>query len=333
MTTTTTLIAGTRDLIALVPYQLGYQPANSLVVISLRALRGRVGLIARIDTTDTDQAAASLVEHLRNDQADRIAVVIYDGTTDQATGALATLNDAASAAGLPIFAAWHVTGPTYTTLTGPGAGTTPQTLAADTTVVAATMVAAGVAIAPTRADLDITAASPARRAAATRAYLAVSDPSQDRAVGLLIWRAMREDATVTSTAAGTLAAYLLDREVRDAVMLDMVDTSGNAADALLAGDRSVVEPVMDHVFSRTAGTRPGPHLHTDTDTLRKVCALHDNPAARSLLALAAWWAGDGAQARIHADAALDLQPGYRLAELIDQTIAVGMGPGWVDAER
>jgi hypothetical protein len=37
------------DLIAAVPYQLGYAPTNSLVTISLRGTSRRIGLVARID--------------------------------------------------------------------------------------------------------------------------------------------------------------------------------------------------------------------------------------------------------------------------------------------
>ncbi|MEJ5914226.1 DUF4192 domain-containing protein [Pseudokineococcus sp. 1T1Z-3] len=49
-----------RDLLALVPHQLGFHPSRSLVLVSLRGPRRRVGLVARVDLPASVQAVARL---------------------------------------------------------------------------------------------------------------------------------------------------------------------------------------------------------------------------------------------------------------------------------
>ena len=51
--------------------------------------------------------------------------------------------------------------------------------------------------------------------------------------------------------------------------------------------------------------------------------------ALTLLALLAWWRGDGARARLLLDAALDADAEYHLAELLDDALTAAIPPGWV----
>ncbi|WP_182111324.1 MULTISPECIES: DUF4192 family protein [unclassified Actinotalea] len=80
---TTIRTAEPRELLSLVPYQLGFRPTDSAVLVSLRGDRGRVGLVARVDLPDlVDPAtgpgiARSLVTHLVDDGADRAVLVLY----------------------------------------------------------------------------------------------------------------------------------------------------------------------------------------------------------------------------------------------------------------
>lgn len=72
-----------RELLALVPYQLGFHPAESAVVVSLRGPRSTVGTIARMDLADLADpvhgadAARALMGHLLADGARRVVVVLY----------------------------------------------------------------------------------------------------------------------------------------------------------------------------------------------------------------------------------------------------------------
>lgn len=75
-----------RELLSLIPYQLGFRPRESAVVISLRSPRGRAGLVARVDLPDLadpqsgPQVARSLVRHLVADGAAGVVLALY---TDQ----------------------------------------------------------------------------------------------------------------------------------------------------------------------------------------------------------------------------------------------------------
>jgi hypothetical protein len=52
-----------------------------------------------------------------------------------------------------------------------------------------------------------------------------------------------------------------------------------------------------------------------------------------LLALVAWWRGDGGLAAERVSDALGVDPGYRLALLLRGAIAGGVPPGWVRREQ
>jgi len=83
MAVTTIRVREPRELIALIPHQLGFQPHESAVVVSLREPRGRVGLVARVDLDDLGdsssgpQLARTLVTHLVHDGAARAVLVLY----------------------------------------------------------------------------------------------------------------------------------------------------------------------------------------------------------------------------------------------------------------
>jgi hypothetical protein len=61
------------------------------------------------------------------------------------------------------------------------------------------------------------------------------------------------------------------------------------------------------------------------DVVRRLPDRYVAPAA-TLLALAAWRAGDGAVASIAVDRALAADPGYTLAELVLQALNAGISP-------
>ena len=84
MTVTTIRASEPRDLLAYLPYRLGFRPHRSVVVVSLRGARGRVGLVARVDLDDlADEQAgetvgSGLASHVWRDGAQRAVVVVYD---------------------------------------------------------------------------------------------------------------------------------------------------------------------------------------------------------------------------------------------------------------
>lgn len=81
--TSTIRVGEPRELLALIPHQLGFVPTDSAALVSLRAPRSRVGLVARADLADLSdpefgpQLARSLVAHLDSDRAVACIVVCY----------------------------------------------------------------------------------------------------------------------------------------------------------------------------------------------------------------------------------------------------------------
>ena len=86
-------VAGPEDLLAYIPYRLGFEPVESVVAVSLTGPRQRVGLVARVDLADLrlrqpddpdgpDGAATArwLSDHVVADGADRAVVVLYTAT-------------------------------------------------------------------------------------------------------------------------------------------------------------------------------------------------------------------------------------------------------------
>jgi Domain of unknown function (DUF4192) len=68
------------DIIDAVPYLVGFEPHESLVVLSLRGPRSRLGLTARVDLPAANSATAcarDFVGYLKRDGAARAIIVIY----------------------------------------------------------------------------------------------------------------------------------------------------------------------------------------------------------------------------------------------------------------
>src|SRR5665647_773613 len=129
MSTTAIRLLEPRELLAFLPYQLGFQPTESLVAVSLRGQRAHVGLVARVDLDDLGDdeggpgLARALVGHLDADRAHAYALVVYsaDGvgavgsTANRAVKAVENLR-AAAEAHLPERGAWVVTSTGYSAL-------------------------------------------------------------------------------------------------------------------------------------------------------------------------------------------------------------------------
>jgi len=156
-----------REMLALIPHQLGFHPAESVVLVSLRPPRGRVGLVVRVDLTDLADAAAgprlarALVGHLDRDGAHRAALVVST-RHDPRSGPDALVAAAAAhvreAAAVPFgdVAGWVVTSTGYLGLDCrdeccPPGGRPLREL--DSTEVGAQMVLVGSAVAGCRQDV------------------------------------------------------------------------------------------------------------------------------------------------------------------------------------
>ncbi len=80
--TKTLRVSEPSELLSLIPYQLGFVPSNSVVVVSLRGPRKRVGLVARVDLDDLvgphkEHCAAELITHAIADEASALVLIGY----------------------------------------------------------------------------------------------------------------------------------------------------------------------------------------------------------------------------------------------------------------
>ncbi len=80
--TTTLRVSDPQELLALIPYQLGFVPQESLAVVSLQGAHQRVGLMARCELTElaTDHGArlaGTLVNHCLTDNANKLVLVFF----------------------------------------------------------------------------------------------------------------------------------------------------------------------------------------------------------------------------------------------------------------
>lgn len=96
-------LRGPGDVVAILPYQLGYHPHDSVVVVSLR---GRlVGLVARADLPPpgyADPAASLLVGPLLRDGATSVIVVGYEEVADSSLPVLQAVREQLEGAGVDV---------------------------------------------------------------------------------------------------------------------------------------------------------------------------------------------------------------------------------------
>ena len=358
MTTPKTIRASEpRELLALIPFQLGFHPTDSVVLVSLRPPRRRVGMMARADVVDLaadgmgEQLCRNLAAHLASDGAVGAILVLYTddvegGIEDLAATAVRRLADAVSEAA-PVDGLWAVTGPGYHRLSS--ALDVVESFPIDDLAgsqVGSEMVFLGSAVAKNRAALGRLPVAPAqsRRTAerAAREWRARRTEPGWCEESVRLWRReQRRDARSGSgrpTAWGRLAAALEDVTVRDAVLISLVPEADGFPDVSYgtALDDERVAWAISAIVDPTVGVPPTPEVCEPSRALLKHVAAHSrdgSPGALTLLGVIAWWEGGGAEARIWIDRALEVEPGYRLALLVSQALDAGMPPGWVRASR
>ncbi|MGN8245371.1 DUF4192 domain-containing protein [Cellulomonas soli] len=266
---TTLRLSEPRELLALIPHQLGFRPAQSAVGVSLRPPSGEVGLVVRVDLdaladpVDGPRLARGLVTHLDRDGARRSVLVVYtdrDPRTEPdhaAHAAAAALREAAHSA-LGDVPVWVVTPHGYLALDCRDACCPPggRPLAdLEGTQVGARMVLAGSVVAASRDDVGRIRRAPAeprravarvrRRWEARGAQAVAAGPravADWRADSLAAWRrslAQGADgpAPATGSPLGRVEAGLADRRVRDAILVSCVPGTADLPERAVRGER------------------------------------------------------------------------------------------------
>jgi hypothetical protein len=375
MDTPTLRVSEPREMLALVPHQLGFHPRQSVVAIGLRPPRGRVGLVVRVDLADLadpvhgPRLARNVVAHLDGDGADRALLVVYtdadprEGPDPVVAAAVAHAREAA-ATPFGEVAAWVVTSTGYLCLDCRGACCPPGGRPLDelaSTQVGAAMVLAGSTVADCRDDvarIRLASAEPRRSVARVRRrWLARGAAAHDegpeaeqrwRAGGVAAWRRAIDEQLdrpggPCAAALGRLEAGLTDPRVRDAVLVALVPGTGDLPERSVRGvrpsadDDAALGRALALVVDPLVGVPAPPAATRVHEAVLEAVVAHGERGrqapAHTLLGMLAWWRGDGARAQLLLAAALEDDPGYRLALLIADAVGCGVPPGWVRARR
>jgi len=290
------------DVVATVPALCGFVPQDSVVLLSLRGPRRRLGLTVRLDLPPpghVDAVAAALAAHVVQDGGAAAAVVVY--ATEPQPEVAAAVAAALAGRGVAVAESLHVTGDRWTSYlcSGPCCPPTGTPVPAMPALVAAEHALEGRAVLGSRAELVASLAPPAGgayRALVRRArqQWRGADPAASRVLVRTALEAAASGGCVDGTTAAQVAVVLHDVPVRDEVLRWALDD----ADALLSLSEQVARLV-------------GPP--------------HDAPVC-TVLAWTAYARGDGARANVALERALRGDPGYRLALLLQAALDGAVPP-------
>ncbi len=349
---TTIRISDPIDLVKVVPYHMGFHPTRSVVLMGLH--RKQLGLIQRLDLpapADAGAAAELLVDNLRREQCTGVVLVVYEQDSGEgdavADAVLVRLRPARITLieHLVVRAGQvHFAGCTHEI----ACASVP--LPADDAVPAvAEYVALGRRPVADRAALEALLAPEegplrARVGAALQRRGALSPLVANRPLALAEWGRFLDVADAswfgswqpTAAAMARMLHALRDVMVRDLIAswlspggLGPQDFDGE----LVALARASFPPDSP---GWNVDSRGSAELERDARLRERLCwlARHtpdgSGAAMLALIGTVAWHHGEGALASIAVERALALDPGYRLALLLERALEVGLRPPAAD---
>jgi hypothetical protein len=345
VTTNSIQLTSPQELLAVVPYLLGFTPANSIVTLCLR--NNKLGLTQRLDLPrpqDAHDVAQALLPTLAGENPDSVILVGYEDHLDDSLPALEALTQALHSHAVQVHdrlvvrdGRWRSLDCHSPSCCPPEGNTVPEP--ADVPGVISEFVSQGVAPHPDRESLA-RQVEPGPQAAAVAEVMrsrqrarsrAGNSPAVPRAELFAAWpRILNPEASSISTEDAAMAAdSLMDIELRDAMVawlcpgtLDLKELS-QEVQRLLSGLQSALQ--REHLNPASTGAQ-----NAIQDRLIRLCAmLPDDLAAPALSILASFvcWRGDGALARVALARALRCDPDYRLALLLQQMVDLAIRPG------
>jgi hypothetical protein len=301
------------DMAAAVPHLVGFYPTESLVVISLRGPRKRVGLTMRFDLPAVQHHAPladDVALRLATDGAERALIACCTSQPDHSAGLprcdlVAAISERLDARDIALMDALLLRdGRWWSYLCDDPAccpsGGTPVTAATD---VAAAHALVGRALLPDRAALADTLrpVQSLAREAMSQALDRVGDSVADR------------------VAAGEVAAV---RAETVALVAELAERYADPADAWMTDDEAarVIIGLFDiHGRDKVLTTAIGADLTIMQSVMVEICRRAIPPADAPPCAVLAWLAyahGHGALANVALDRALASDPDYSLAHLL-----------------
>jgi hypothetical protein len=309
------------DIVEAVPYLVGFQPEDSMVVLALSGVRSRLGMTARIDLAAPRLAGAcarDFADLLERDHADRAIVVFYPPSEGLQHPAVLALAEAMAAELdavdieicelLCVFDGrwWSVTCCNSDCCPAEGTPVPHDTESA----CAVAMLVEGRVVLGSREELASTL-----------------DP-----VGGVLRSAM-------AYALPRVRAAIADRVAAGGgaeVVAESLDLFYEAIDDATRADRSVEEIArliagLDHVYARDdviswSTDERGEAIKTVLLELARHAVPPHGAPTLTTLAWIAYLQGDGAFAGIALERALDADPEYPLATILDRALFNGMNP-------
>lgn len=307
-------LSGPGEIVAVLPSLCGFPPAESLVLLSLRGPRTRLGLTARVDLPDRpgERALAALcADRMGGDGAAQVVLAVLsehgrrDGLVRAVRGALADR-------GVGLLEALHVAGDRWTSYTCsaaccPAEGTPVPEAPPVLGLVRAEQVLTGRVVLPSRDDLVRSLAPSADDDARRRLEQAAQ-----------AWLRSRTEHGVVAARRSTLdhAQALLDRVA--------AGTPVGPADAAVLTVGLADVQARDGVATLIL-TREQELLSLLLQVVRQVVPPEDAPVC-TLLAWTAYARGEGALANVALDRALDGRPDDSLALLLRSCLDGGVHP-------
>jgi hypothetical protein len=294
------------DVVAMVPYLVGYRPDESLVVLGLTGRRQRVGPVLRVDLppeehllATVDQVAGVFAMH----RVPSVFVVCFSVCASRADPTLRVLVEALGDAGVGVVDAVRADGARWWRADEPGGRARDPVSAAGVPYdpgcmrVSAEAVAAGLTYGADR-DESRRMFRPDPKARAE--VVAILDRMRDRPAGATGERAGEQPAVLALVQHATSDG---DHEVG----LDDVARLGLAAAEI--SSRDVFWVLMERTTARA-------HLQLWARVAR---AMPDRllPGPATLAGFAAWLAGDGTVARHAVERVLEVAPEYSMARLLE----------------
>ena len=355
--TTTIHLSGPADVLAVLPYQLGFYPRDSLVAVSLRG--SRVGLVQRIDLPPPEHvgdAVAAMMAPLRKDSPRSVLLIGFEEHKGDCRAMLDEMAAACVTEGVKVTDRFVVRGdrwfaPDCHQRCCPAEGL-PLPAPSEVPAVAE-FVGRGICPLPDRRALAerLEGSRPqmsSELSALADDWLALrlgaTDPGVDeldeyRATELDVWGQVLWAKDTTESIQARLPA-------KDLAMLAVSLTDVDLRDGLIAWlcpgtlARELIDPMLLSQMRGTLGEQPWLEGQTgDVDQVitlqrieRRLCeicsALPDPWAVPALTVLATftWWRGDGALTRVALDRALGIDPSYRLATLLERMVDLAIRP-------
>lgn len=308
-------VRGPEDLLAVVPFRLGFHPTDSLVVVALDGPRRRFGLTMRFDlpgASDVPAMAAYVTDLLEQHDATDVLVLAYAEDDEVAGPLVRALLSALERARITVPGAYRSDGSRWFCYTCDRPCCPAEGMPYDVSAhpLAAEHVLAGEVALPDREAVRAKTA-------------AISGPS--RAAMETCFGRIENDIGAAPEGTGPGAELWVDdmeRFVADWLKSPRVLHPDEVA-RLAIWASSV--PDRDRAWSMMGRADAELHRELWLQVLRRVVPPYE-PAVACLAGFAAWLSGDGALAWCAIDRALAADPGCRPAELIRQLLEHAVSP-------